>query len=74
MPSANHLDLDSHLNLINYLFTGATLEEEQLLPNDFLGLGGVQFISHHKSNANHKATLLFHQRIQGTYGKIGLAH
>jgi L-alanine-DL-glutamate epimerase-like enolase superfamily enzyme len=38
-PLADYLDLDSHLNLIDDPFAGATLEEGRLLPNDLPGLG-----------------------------------
>ncbi len=41
-PLANFLDLDSHLNLIDDPFTGATLKEGRLLPNNLPGLG-VQY-------------------------------
>lgn len=36
---AHYLDLDSHLNLIDDPFTGATLQEGCLVPNDLPGLG-----------------------------------
>jgi L-Ala-D/L-Glu epimerase len=38
-PLADYLDLDSHLNLIDDPFVGATLEKGRLLPNDLPGLG-----------------------------------
>ncbi|MDJ0617352.1 MAG: dipeptide epimerase [Calothrix sp. MO_192.B10] len=38
-PLADYLDLDSHLNLIDDPFTGATLEKGRLLPNNLPGLG-----------------------------------
>ena len=38
-PLANHLDLDSHLNLKDDPFTGAELELGRLMPNDKPGLG-----------------------------------
>lgn len=38
-PLANHLDLDSHLNLKNNPFLGAQLEDGRLLPNAQPGLG-----------------------------------
>ncbi|ACK71976.1 Mandelate racemase/muconate lactonizing protein [Gloeothece citriformis PCC 7424] len=38
-PLADYLDLDSHLNLIDDPFTGVTLEQGRLLPNDLPGLG-----------------------------------
>lgn len=38
-PLADYLDLDSHLNLIDDPFTGATLQQGRLLPNDLPGLG-----------------------------------
>jgi L-alanine-DL-glutamate epimerase-like enolase superfamily enzyme len=38
-PLADHLDLDSHLNLIDDPFTGANLEDGRLIPNDRPGLG-----------------------------------
>lgn len=40
---ADHLDLDSHLNLKNDPFRGATLQSGRLLPNDSPGLG----LTHH---------------------------
>lgn len=36
---ADHLDLDSHLNLADDPFTGATLQAGCLIPNDLPGLG-----------------------------------
>ena len=38
-PHADYLDLDSHLNLINDPFVGATIEAGRLLPNNQPGLG-----------------------------------
>jgi L-alanine-DL-glutamate epimerase-like enolase superfamily enzyme len=38
-PFADHLDLDSHLNLIDDPFIGAALENGRLVPNDLPGLG-----------------------------------
>lgn len=38
-PLADYLDLDSHLNLIDDPFTGATIQNGCLLPNDSPGLG-----------------------------------
>ncbi len=38
-PLADYLDLDSHLNLLNDPFTGATLQNGRLIPNDLPGLG-----------------------------------
>lgn len=38
-PLADYLDLDSHLNLINDPFTGASMKNGCLLPNDLPGLG-----------------------------------
>jgi L-Ala-D/L-Glu epimerase len=38
-PWADHLDLDSHLNLRDDPFTGATLQEGCLIPNELPGLG-----------------------------------
>ncbi|HLO49716.1 MAG TPA: dipeptide epimerase [Kamptonema sp.] len=38
-PLANYLDLDSHLNLIDDPFAGATIQEGRLLPNELPGLG-----------------------------------
>ncbi|OUL28131.1 dipeptide epimerase [Nostoc sp. T09] len=38
-PLANYLDLDSHLNLIDDPFTGASIQEGRVLPNDLPGLG-----------------------------------
>jgi len=42
-PLADHLDLDSHLNLTNDPFHGATIQAGRLLPNDAPGLG----LTHH---------------------------
>ena len=41
-PLADYLDLDSHLNLIDDPFTGATLEQGILLPTHLPGLGVEQ--------------------------------
>lgn len=41
-PYANHLDLDSHLNLIDDPFVGAIMQEGCLIPTDRPGLGVVQ--------------------------------
>ncbi|HEY9748446.1 MAG TPA: dipeptide epimerase [Allocoleopsis sp.] len=38
-PLADHLDLDSHLNLLDDPFQGASLRDGRLLPNDQPGLG-----------------------------------
>ncbi|MCX7925986.1 MAG: dipeptide epimerase [Fimbriimonadales bacterium] len=38
-PLADHLDLDSHLNLIDDPFVGAELHDGRVLPNDAPGLG-----------------------------------
>ncbi len=38
-PLADYLDLDSHLNLIDDPFTGASVQEGRILPNDLPGLG-----------------------------------
>jgi L-Ala-D/L-Glu epimerase len=38
-PFADYLDLDSHLNLLDDPFLGATLQDGRLLPNDLPGLG-----------------------------------
>lgn len=38
-PFADYLDLDSHLNLLDDPFSGATLQEGKLIPNDLPGLG-----------------------------------
>ncbi|MGF1460665.1 MAG: dipeptide epimerase [Leptolyngbyaceae cyanobacterium] len=38
-PLADHLDLDSHLNLKNDPFSGATMQAGCLVPNDLPGLG-----------------------------------
>ncbi len=38
-PLADYLDLDSHLNLTNDPFAGASLEKGQLMPNHLPGLG-----------------------------------
>ncbi|NJO40170.1 MAG: dipeptide epimerase [Cyanobacteria bacterium CRU_2_1] len=41
-PFADYLDLDSHLNLIDDPFSGATMQNGRLVPNDLPGLGVVQ--------------------------------
>ncbi len=38
-PLADYLDLDSHLNLIDDPFTGASMQNGCLIPNDLPGLG-----------------------------------
>lgn len=38
-PLADYLDLDSHLNLADDPFTGATIQNGRLIPNDLPGLG-----------------------------------
>ncbi len=38
-PFADHLDLDSHLNLLDDPFTGATMQDGCLVPTDLPGLG-----------------------------------
>ncbi|MEM7794669.1 MAG: enolase C-terminal domain-like protein, partial [Cyanobacteria bacterium P01_C01_bin.118] len=43
-PLANHLDLDSHLNIKNNPFRGATLKAGRLLPNEKTGLGVLREI------------------------------
>jgi len=45
-PLADYLDLDSHLNLVDDPFTGATVENGRLIPNDLPGLG----VQYHASN------------------------
>lgn len=45
-PLADYLDLDSHLNLVDDPFTGATVQSGRLIPNDLPGLG----VQHHASN------------------------
>ena len=45
-PLADHLDLDSHLNLLDDPFVGASMEAGRLLPNDQPGLG----VQHRASN------------------------
>jgi L-Ala-D/L-Glu epimerase len=38
-PLVDHLDLDSHLNLLEDPFLGATIQNGKLIPNDLPGLG-----------------------------------
>jgi len=38
-PFATHLDLDSHLNLKDDPFTGASLQDGRLMPSELVGLG-----------------------------------
>ncbi|HAJ62485.1 MAG TPA: dipeptide epimerase [Cyanobacteria bacterium UBA8543] len=45
-PLADYLDLDSHLNLVDDPFTGATVDNGRLIPNDLPGLG----VQRHASN------------------------
>jgi L-alanine-DL-glutamate epimerase-like enolase superfamily enzyme len=45
-PLADYLDLDSHLNLVDDPFTGATIQDGRLIPNDLPGLG----VQRHASN------------------------
>ncbi|MEM0979359.1 MAG: enolase C-terminal domain-like protein, partial [Cyanobacteria bacterium P01_H01_bin.58] len=45
-PLADHIDLDSHLNLTNDPFQGATMQTGRLLPNDAPGLG----LTHYESS------------------------
>jgi L-alanine-DL-glutamate epimerase-like enolase superfamily enzyme len=44
-PLADYLDLDSHLNLVDDPFTGATLQDGRLIPNDLPGLGVQHYAS-----------------------------
>ena len=44
-PLADYVDLDSHLNLIDDPFRGATIVEGRLLPNDKAGLG-IEYNAH----------------------------
>ena len=46
-PLADYLDLDSHLNLINDPFIGATIQDGCLIPNNLPGLGVQYGASHH---------------------------
>lgn len=41
-PLADYLDLDSHLNLQDDPFAGASLEQGRLVPNDLPGLGVIR--------------------------------
>ncbi|MGA7935954.1 MAG: dipeptide epimerase [Kovacikia sp.] len=41
-PLADHLDLDSHLNLLDDPFTGASFQNGRVLPNELPGLGVVR--------------------------------
>lgn len=45
-PLADYLDLDSHLNLVDDLFTGAMVQDGRLMPNELPGLG----VKRHASN------------------------
>lgn len=38
-PFADYVDLDSHLNLVDDPFTGATVQDGRLMPNELPGLG-----------------------------------
>ncbi|HBB34867.1 MAG TPA: dipeptide epimerase [Cyanobacteria bacterium UBA8803] len=44
-PLADYLDLDSHLNLVDDPFTGATIHDGRLIPNNLPGLGVQQHAS-----------------------------
>ncbi len=44
-PLADYLDLDSHLNLVDDPFTGATIQNGRLIPNDLPGLGVERHVS-----------------------------
>ena len=44
-PFADHLDLDSHLNLLDDPFTGAIMQEGYLIPNDRPGLGVARTVT-----------------------------
>lgn len=46
-PLADYLDLDSHLNLVDDPFTGATVQDGRLIPSDLPGLG----VQYHASNS-----------------------
>jgi L-Ala-D/L-Glu epimerase len=46
-PFADYLDLDSHLNLVDDPFIGATIQDGRLIPNDLPGLG----VQRHASNS-----------------------
>jgi L-alanine-DL-glutamate epimerase-like enolase superfamily enzyme len=41
-PLADYLDLDSHLNLVDDPFIGATVQDGRLIPNNLAGLGVQQ--------------------------------
>ncbi|MCA1995437.1 MAG: dipeptide epimerase [Coleofasciculus sp. S288] len=45
-PLADYLDLDSHLNLVDDPFTGATIQKGRLIPNELPGLGVEYHASH----------------------------
>ncbi|MGF1523346.1 MAG: dipeptide epimerase [Leptolyngbyaceae cyanobacterium] len=47
-PLADHLDLDSHLNLTDDPFQGATIHAGRLLPNDAPGLGLIHHELSHR--------------------------
>lgn len=51
-PLADHLDLDSHLNLLDDPFLGAPFENGRIVPNHLPGIG-VQ--ARPRSSANHEA-------------------
>ncbi|HEY9637922.1 MAG TPA: dipeptide epimerase [Coleofasciculaceae cyanobacterium] len=44
---ADYLDLDSHLNLVDDPFSGATIQDGRLIPNELPGLG----VQYHASNS-----------------------
>ncbi len=46
-PFADYLDLDSHLNLVDDPFIGATIQHGRLIPNELPGLG----VQRHASNS-----------------------